>query len=284
MGTLLTLLTLGVLFVDDYTNQWYPFLFLLLAVLGLVAAHELRTMLETKYRPTAWLCYGSVLLLVVANWPAHLWTWDHKFLVDPWHWILAALAVIVLGTLIEAMIRYEFDARQEGVYVLLQMAIVVFLSLYMGFLASFLAQLRWLKAHAVLALILAIFVPKCCDIGAYFTGRLLGKHRMTPRLSPNKTWQGLAGGLALAMAVAFGVNRFGPVIPPLFGNTDIGALAFGLTVGLAGVVGDLAESLIKRVCRQKDASQVVPGFGGVLDVVDSVVFAAPIVYAWLCWS
>ena len=72
-----------------------------------------------------------------------------------------------------------------------------------------------------------------------------------------------------------GINRLGG------GLSDLAAAGFGLTVGIAGVLGDLAESLIKRDCRQKDASQVVPGFGGVLDVVDSVLFAAPVAYWWM---
>ena len=64
---------------------------------------------------------------------------------------------------------------------------------------------------------------------------------------------------------------------------DWAAIGFGLTVGLAGVLGDLAESLIKRDCRRKDASDTVPGFGGVLDVIDSILFAAPVAYLWLRW-
>ena len=97
---------------------------------------------------------------------------------------------------------------------------------------------------------------------------------MTPVLSPKKTWEGLAGGLALAMVAAFGINRAGG------GLSDLSALGFGLAVGGAGVLGDLAESLIKRDCQKKDASAVMPGFGGVLDVVDAVLFAAPVAYWW----
>jgi phosphatidate cytidylyltransferase len=124
---------------------------------------------------------------------------------------------------------------------------------------------------------LAIFVPKGCDIGAYFTGRLLGRHHMTPLLSPKKTWEGAAGGMVASVAIAIGINRLGPVLP--LGLA--GEIGFGATVGAAGMLGDLAESLIKRDCQKKDASQAVPGFGGMLDVVDSVVFAAPVAYWWL---
>jgi phosphatidate cytidylyltransferase len=161
--------------------------------------------------------------------------------------------------------------------------LALWIAAYLGLLPSFFAQLRWLAgtdkgvATGTQALALALFVPKGCDIGAYFTGRLLGRHRMTPILSPKKTWEGFAGGMLAAVAIAIGLGRMGPALR----GSDWLALGFGLTVGLAGILGDLAESLIKRDSRHKDAAQNVPGFGGVLDVVDAVVFAAPVAYAWL---
>jgi phosphatidate cytidylyltransferase len=127
------------------------------------------------------------------------------------------------------------------------------------------------------ALALAIFVPKCCDIGAYFAGRFLGRHPMTPVLSPKKTWEGAVGGLLAAVGAAVAIDRFDPVVA---GGWP-GEIGFGLTVGVAGMLGDLAESLVKRDCRSKDASQSVPGFGGLLDVIDSVIFAAPVAWLWM---
>jgi phosphatidate cytidylyltransferase len=121
-----------------------------------------------------------------------------------------------------------------------------------------------------------MFMPKVCDIGAYFTGKALGRHRMTPVLSPGKTWEGLAGGMIASVAFALAFNVRWPVL-----GGHLTAIGFGLTVGAAGVLGDLAESLIKRDCGRKDASHVVPGFGGVLDVIDAVLFAAPVACLWL---
>ena len=129
-----------------------------------------------------------------------------------------------------------------------------------------------------MAVALAIFVPKMCDTGAYFTGRLLGRHKMAPVLSPKKTLEGAAGGLGLATLTTILVNQyFGPVLS----GGLLAEIGFGLSVGLTGMLGDLAESLIKRDCLAKDASAIMPGFGGVLDVVDSIVFAAPVAYWWL---
>ena len=172
------------------------------------------------------------------------------------------------------------------------MALLLWMTAYLGLLPSFLAQLRWPPVsaledgaayNAVATLTLTIFVPKCCDIGAYFTGRLLGRHPMSPVLSPKKTWEGLAGGLLLSAGVAVAINRLLSVPAPALRGGDVSAIGFGLVVGGIGALGDLAESLLKRDCRRKDASQVVPGFGGVLDVVDSIVFAAPVAYCWLRW-
>jgi phosphatidate cytidylyltransferase len=101
---------------------------------------------------------------------------------------------------------------------------------------------------------------------------------MSPVLSPKKTWEGFAGGVIASALAALGINRAFPMLA-----CDLSALGFGVVVGIAGVLGDLAESLIKRDCQRKDASQVVPGFGGVLDVIDSIVFAAPMAYGWIVW-
>jgi phosphatidate cytidylyltransferase len=152
-------------------------------------------------------------------------------------------------------------------------------------LPCFFSQLRWLdpddqNANSV-RLALAAFVPKCCDIGAYFTGRALGRHKMTPVLSPKKTWEGACGGLLFAVLVTIGMDRLAPVSVPVLRHELWWEIGFGLTVGLAGMLGDLAESLIKRDCQTKDASSAVPGFGGVLDVVDAIIFAAPVSYFWL---
>jgi phosphatidate cytidylyltransferase len=154
---------------------------------------------------------------------------------------------------------------------------------YLGLLSCFFIQLRWLPGwHGSLALALAIFVPKCGDIGAYFTGRFLGRHRMAPVLSPKKTWEGAAGGLLASVAVALGINAVGAnYAPEGLLLPWAGAAGLGLVVGVVAMLGDLMESLIKRDCQRKDASELVPGFGGVLDVLDSVVFSAPVTYGWV---
>jgi phosphatidate cytidylyltransferase len=287
VGAILAILVGGVLLVDQKLAPWFPFLLLNLVVLTLTGCREFLVLLGPARRPPSWLCYGAVAALIASNWPAYVLRVVCDWESDPWHWVGGTFAVVVLSAFLTEMVSY----REPGGSVT-RIAFTVLIAVYLGLLPSFFAQLRWpprtLDAgedadyHGTLALALTVFVPKCGDIGAYMAGRFLGRHKMTPVLSPKKTWEGFAGGMATSVAVAVLLNRFGRPLPG--GATwlgDLAAVGFGVTVGGAGVLGDLAESLIKRDCKQKDASQTVPGFGGVLDVVDSVIFAAPVAYCWL---
>jgi phosphatidate cytidylyltransferase len=272
MGAILAALAAGVLFIDQRFAPWFPFLLLFLLVVGLAASIELRQLLPVSRRPHAWLAEACVVALITSNWVGHL-AEDHA-----WPWIAGTFTAVVLSAFLVEMATFREPGESLG-----RIAFTIWIAAYLGLLPCFFAQLRWLPGEtanvspSTQALALAIFVPKCCDIGAYFTGRLLGRHRMTPVLSPKKTWEGFAGGMVTSVIVAVALGRIGPALH----ESDWRAACFGLTVGIAGVLGDLAESLIKRDCQKKDASQVVPGFGGVLDVVDAVIFAAPVAYWWL---
>ena len=265
MGAILIALTVGMLAVDQYAEPWHPFLFVFFAALAILGTIELLNLLASAFLPSRGLCLAGVIAVAIANWPAHLVGRG-----NPWYHVLTAFAVVVLAAFLVEMATF----REPGGSVV-RVALSLWIVAYLGLLPSFLAQVRWLP-HGAAALALCIFVPKSCDIGAYFTGRALGRHKMTPVLSPKKTWEGLAGGLVTAALVSFGINHYWPVL-----SCDLSALGFGLVVGGAGVLGDLAESMIKRDCQRKDASAVVPGFGGVLDVIDAVIFAAPVAYLWL---
>ena len=143
--------------------------------------------------------------------------------------------------------------------------------LYIGLLSSFILALR--IDFGPWVLLTFIFTVKSADIGAYFTGRKLGKHKMAPLISPGKTWEGLAGGVVLSAIVACVFSR-------VFGIMNImNAIVFGAVFAVLGQMGDLAESMIKRDAAAKDASQAIPGFGGILDVIDSPLATAPIAYA-----
>jgi phosphatidate cytidylyltransferase len=277
MGAMLIALAVGVLVVDQWLADqqwisWYPFLFVSILSFMLAACHELLRLLGTRAAPPAWLCYTAVSAVVVANWLPLLISGTTR---DPWYWIVSVFAAVVLLAFLVEMTLFQVPGQS-----LTRLSLTVWLTAYLGLLPCFLAQLRWLEGEAqraTAALALAIFVPKCSDIGAYFTGRFLGRHPMSPILSPKKTWEGAAGGLTAAVLAAIGIDHLGTVVP----GGVLAAAGLGLALGVAGMLGDLAESLIKRDCQKKDASQAVPGFGGVLDVVDAILFAAPVAYWWL---
>jgi phosphatidate cytidylyltransferase len=271
MGAILIVLTVGMIAADQHMALWFPFLFVFMLALSVAACHELILLLGPERAPHKVVCYLGVVVFVLANWlvnyldPAHAWM----------------LMIGILAGFLLLVFLYEMAVFAAPGRSIERMALTWWLLGYLGLLPCFFAQIRWLtddhQANSV-RLALAVFVPKGCDIGAYAVGRLIGKHKMTPILSPKKTWEGAIGGLAFAMLTALAIDRLAPNSP--LGLDVVWELGFGLSVGVAGMLGDLAESLIKRDCQSKDASTAVPGFGGVLDVVDAIIYSAPVCYLW----
>lgn len=273
VGSILALAAGGILVGDDYLAPGYfPCLFVCLMALGVIAGRELVALFPAHIRPSECLVVTGTSLCVAANWFPVAFGYG-----SVWPLVVFTLAGTVIAAMLLEMYRYTGEA---GV-VVPRLGTTMFALAYIGVLSCFFAQVRFLpREHTSWLLALTIFVPKCNDIGAFFTGTFFGKHKMTPLLSPKKTWEGLAGGFLAGVAVAVGVGAYVPVFPR--GVAE--AVAFGLVVGLAGVLGDLAESLVKRDCQMKDAAKSIPGFGGLLDVVDAVLFAAPVAYLWFCWG
>jgi phosphatidate cytidylyltransferase len=141
-----------------------------------------------------------------------------------------------------------------------------------------------------LLLLLPVFVTWASDIGAFATGRTLGRTRLIPSVSPGKTVEGAIGGLIASMIVAWVYTRFllGPSAHLGFRMNPGGVLLFGAIVSGAAQIGDLAESLLKREAGVKDSSTLIPGHGGVLDRFDSLFFVMPVAYVllgvMLTWS
>jgi len=126
-----------------------------------------------------------------------------------------------------------------------------------------------------------ILVTKSSDMGAYSVGSLIGKHKMIPRISPGKTWEGFGGAIAVSIGVSLVFAHFAR--DKLIGITFVHAVVLGLILSVGAVVGDLIESLFKRESGVKDSGAYFPGIGGVLDLVDSLLFNAPIMFAYLVW-
>jgi phosphatidate cytidylyltransferase len=283
VGTLLALGAAGVLVGDTLLAQrgfaFFPCLFAFLVLAGFLGARELVRLFPTATRPSEPLVICGALLLLGANWVPAVRSQFGETPVSVWGLLVGVFVGVQIGAFLIEMRRYN---GESGV-VVPRLALTLFAVAYLGLLPFFFVQIRWLTRDAEVSavmLALVVFVPKGNDIGAFFTGTFLGRHKMTPVLSPKKTWEGFAGGMVAGTVVAMGLSFAAPV----FGNGVVEAVAFGLVVGLAGVLGDLAESLIKRDCHTKDASKSIPGFGGVLDVTDSVLFAAPVAYLWWTFS
>ena len=179
--------------------------------------------------------------------------------------------------------------RRGTAQVLINIATTMFLVFYAGGLIGFMAKLRMEVGgpEGAVLLLFSVFVMKMTDVGAFFTGMLFGRNKLIPWLSPKKTWEGLIGGIVIAIGAAVGIGRLlvGFAVVP----THAAALqswwvlpVFGFIMALFSIAGDLAGSLLKRDAQLKDSSRLIPGMGGMLDILDSTLLAAPA--AWFFWT
>lgn len=266
----------------DYHAREPGFWLLPLALaLALLISNELLTMMSAAgLKPAVWPVYMGNLAMVAANWSerAGVLSSNQSGLDRP----ATAFVIALLVVFAVEMVRYREPGEST-----IRLATAVLAISYTGWLLTFLVQLRLLGGNlaGMAALLTLVIVVKMCDTGAYTVGRLIGRHKMTPRLSGGKTWEGLLGGLAFACLGSW--CAFYWLLPALADSVPAPVhyawWVYGLVVGLTGVVGDLAESLLKRDLKCKDSSTWMPGFGGVLDVLDSLLFSAPVAYLLWRW-
>jgi phosphatidate cytidylyltransferase len=286
-------LILAVLCLDEFLAPWFPLWFLTSAgVVGAAALELVGLLNETSARPSGNTVFGGAMVMVIANWMPHLIgplarspELVSRLPPDP----LAPVSVLAWPLLtFVAVVMFAFIVQsaqfQKPGGTMAAIAGTVLAVAYVGILSSFIIQMRWFDApyHGILPLAFLIATSKGADTGAYTFGRIAGRHKLWPRLSPNKTIEGAAGGAVAGVAAALivaAIARFLLHVPTL---DWLSAVGFGMVVGSAAQLGDLMESMIKRDCARKDASDAVPGFGGVLDVLDSLLFAGPVAYGyWL---
>jgi phosphatidate cytidylyltransferase len=294
MGFAMAGAILLVLWLDERFAPWFPIWFVLATVVLWSSALELVGLLNaTSTRASSNAVLGGILALLFANWAPHvshaLQTSDRlagRLPYDP----LAPVSVlgwpllVFVGVVMATFLAQSFQFQKPGATLTTIAGTVLALS-YVGLLGTFIVQLRWFDGpyHGIPPLVFLIATAKGADTGAYTIGRIAGQHKLWPRLSPNKTVEGAVGGMFSGVAAALlvaAVARDLLKIPTLGWVTATG---FGLVVGFTAQLGDLMESMIKRDCSRKDASAAVPGFGGVLDVLDSLLFAAPIAFAYWIW-
>ena len=240
------------------------FFLLLVDLIILIGLTEYFRLMEAKgYRPSRLLGYAAGLAVSV-----------HVYLGGP------ALTFVVTAILLLIMIREVFRPQVDKA--LTNIATTVLGVMYVGWLGSHFVLLRELPgslgadpeygARLVFFAALTIWV---CDTAAYVVGILIGRKKLIPHISPAKTWAGAIGGaVGGALAGWACAVAFLPFITPLAG------VLLGLASAVLGQLGDLVESLLKRDAGIKDTAQLIPGHGGVLDRVDSLLFSVPVLYYW----
>ncbi|MBI2887625.1 MAG: phosphatidate cytidylyltransferase [Chloroflexi bacterium] len=225
---------------------------------GMLAAWEYtRLAAAGQGDPCPSLIYGSVALLLLDAWLG-----------------LQALAPVLTVSIFLALAWGALRYQQRGVGTGWLWTLGG--SLYVGWLLGHFLSLRALEQGASWVF-LAVSATFLNDTAAYAVGRLTGRHRMAPAISPGKTWEGAAGGL---VATALGA----PLLAAALGLPPDGSLwALGCGISLVAQTGDLVESMLKRTAGVKDASGLLPGHGGLLDRMDSLVFVGPLVYYYSLW-
>ncbi|MCE9546903.1 MAG: phosphatidate cytidylyltransferase [Planctomycetia bacterium] len=297
LGTVLVSALVALFWLDCRADRPGIFLVPLALLAAGLAAGEMQRLLSTATaRPRAALVYCGTLLVVAAAaaphflGPLNVVTLTFLEPASALAWPLVAMVVVILAVLLEEVLHFSAGpiATQRAAT---SAALTIFAVAYAGLLLSFLVQLRFLtfqdlaphRPYGTLALISLLVVVKMNDVGAYTVGRLFGRHKLAPRLSPGKTIEGAIGGLAFAAASSVLVLHV--LAPYVVGHASSSdwwqAVLYGLLLAVAGTIGDLAESMLKREAGVKDSSTWMPGFGGVLDLLDSLLLAAPVAY--LLW-
>jgi phosphatidate cytidylyltransferase len=251
---------------------------LLICLFGLVALWEFYRMLDHKGLPNfkivGMIC-GAVMLA------GSFYYFSRMGPARSYDFELAVLLFFLLTVFTRQMF-----ARLRDDEPLQTMAYTLFGLLYVLWLFNFMTKIVYLiprsSAGAVMGQFYCLYlivVTKFSDMGAYLVGSIIGRHQMIPHISPKKTWEGFAGALGLSLLASLALFRLMPGHLSMLNWTH--AIVLGLLLGFAAVVGDLAESIIKRSTGVKDSGNFLPGIGGALDLVDSLLFTAPLLFFYL---
>jgi len=245
-------------------------LLVLLWIVVPLAVMELAQLLAAeRVRPYRWIAVAGSWVLAV-----------HAFLTQfDWFQPRAASTLQFIIVFVMLIAAFQRAMRRQTHEAIQHMAGTLLATLYLGGLAWFLIALR--VKHSIrpngfqgstMVIVMILLTVKLTDVGAYFGGRATGRHKLIPWLSPGKTWEGLGWGVLVGGIVGAACS------PWIIRLEWWKGLIFGVVIGAIGQLGDLLESLMKRDAEVKDSGQLVPGFGGILDVIDSPLLAAPFAY------
>ena len=258
---IVVIVAIPIIFAVTAYGQWL-FAVMIVAFLTLAASEYGPLFRRSGQRPAAPLVIAGVAGMSIAR---YLWSFDHSPLI---------LAALLLAAMTWHLVDYERGAELSAT----DFAITVTGILYLGWIGSYLISLRQVPDGKWWVL-LALPTIMLSDGGAYFAGSNFGRHPMTPRLSPKKTWEGylfgvVTGGVSGAGLAALWHLGAGPASMVTAGR----GLALGLVIGAVAPLGDLGISMLKRQAHTKDTGTLVPGHGGALDRTDSWLWAGVLAY------
>ncbi len=239
--------------------------------LSITTARELSDML-CKFNLNKFKCMNEIaaavvfLIVLVGNY------YNHEF---P-YWILISVLIILFGWI---KILLSINKVDEFTKIINFLAVFILLIVPINFITMLFTEGYGVTNIGVYFLLFLVLVTKCGDIGAYVTGticskRKSGNHKIVPTISPKKSWEGTIGGLIFSIIVACVIGHY-------YGIQISTAVVLGAVLFVGGFVGDLAESSLKRLSGVKDSGAVIPGIGGALDLVDSLLLNAPLFYLML---
>ncbi len=244
----------------DQPLLWFT---LLVAIWGLLAVFEFYKMVAGAKAPP--LTYFGLI-------------WTLLFILSPHFNYAVTIPLLLTSAVVLSLIWLLLRPQKEGAFI--GWAWTIAGILYVGWLLSHFVALRGLDDGRNWVF-LALFATFGSDTAAFFVGRALGRHHLAPSISPGKTWEGTIAGVLGAIIVGLLFTIPSPLSLPLgYGQ----AILLGLLISIFGQLGDLAESLLKRNMGVKDSGRLLPGHGGALDRIDSVVFAGIVVYYYVIWA
>ncbi|MES0359684.1 MAG: phosphatidate cytidylyltransferase [Anaerolineales bacterium] len=249
-----------------YLGGW-PFTAFVALILGLAAWEYSQIFRGSNLEPAKVIAViGAGSLALGRGW--------NGFESAPW-----IISLIVFASMIYHMVAYERGRDQAGT----DFAVTLSAAMYPGWLGAYLISIRALP-EGDWWLLLILPIVWIADSGAYFIGRSFGRRKLSPRLSPKKTWEGYIGGIFVGTLGAVGLVYLWNIwAGPAFSITPLQGALLGFLLSTITTLGDLGESMIKRQSGVKDSSKLLPGHGGVFDRIDSWLWAAVIGYYFIIW-
>ena len=250
----------------------------LISLVGMIALWEFYGMLDHKGLPnfkiTAMIC-GAIMLV------GSFYYFSHYGPARSYDFETAVLLLFLLTVFTRQMFSFLRDDEP-----LKTMAYTLFGLLYVLWLYNFITKIVYVTPRLAdgsvtgqFYVFYCIAITKFSDMGAYVTGSMIGRHPLVPHISPKKTWEGFVGALGFSLLASIGLFKLMPGHFSVLTMTH--AVVLGLLLGFAAVIGDLAESIIKRSTGVKDSGDLLPGIGGALDLIDSLLFTAPLLFFYL---